>query len=101
MKDREDPVTEWHQRLQAAARKALTEDDVREVVQAIVADAKRGDRRARELVLKFLQLDQQPAPATNSPAQQIKAHTVNVYAAGRRRKQPKLLIDVDSEREAK
>lgn len=97
--ERDDPVAEWHQRLQIAARNAIREDDITEIMKAIVKDAKLGNQRARELILKFLQLEQPAAsktPVLTPPAQQIKAQTVNVYTGGKRRK-PKLLIDQPKE----
>lgn len=91
--DREGPVAEWHQRLQLAARQALSPEDVTEIIAGIVKDAKRGDKRARELVLKFLQMGQPPAdqaPQLQPPAQQVKANVVNIYAG--RRKKPMRVI---------
>lgn len=93
MKDRQDGIGEWIERLRVAAMKAVSEDDMREIFKNMAERAKKGDQAALKMLMTYLQPPPPPqAPVLNPPAQQVRANTVNIYPNGRRKK-PKLLRD--------
>lgn len=80
---------EWLTKLRNAAMRAVTEDDMRDIFKALVEKAKRGDRQATELLMKFVLPAAAPAPKTpelRPPAQQVRANVVNIYAGKKPRK---------------
>ena len=80
---------EWVTKLRNAAMRAVSEDDIRDIFKQLVERAKRGDRQATELLMKFVLLAAAPPPKTpelRPAAQQVRATVVNIYAGKKPRK---------------
>lgn len=92
MSDSNGSMAEWAERLRQAARKAVSEDDIRGIMQGLVERAKKGDLGAVKLLMAWLE-PKQSSPEPASPAQQIKAQTVNIRLGGKRKGRGKLLVD--------
>lgn len=74
---------DWQTKMRAAIVNAITEDDVREIIQGIVTRAKTGDRQAIAMVLAYVGPPVPPAPLPPTRHERLTAH-VNANGNGRR-----------------
>lgn len=57
-----EQIVEWQTRLRQAAMKAISEEDMRSIFQNLADKAKRGDLRALDMLMRYLQ---PPPPPVN------------------------------------
>lgn len=76
-----ESMNEHMERLRQAALKAITEDDVRQMMANLMDRAKKGDKEAVRMMLAYLTPAPQPAPQT-----QVNVLRLRAGANGRPRK---------------